>query len=68
MNLSSRRQFLRDLGLGAAVLPLVSGLPGLRADPAPARRQRLILCFTPNGVVPEEFWPCLLYTSPSPRD
>jgi hypothetical protein len=57
MNSPSRRGFLRDLGLSAAVLPFVAGLLGLRATPTPAPRQRLILVFSPNGVVPTEFWP-----------
>jgi hypothetical protein len=63
-----RREFLRGLGLSAAALPLVSAMPGLGlADAAQdgtagagtthARRQRLIVVFSPNGTVPQNFWP-----------
>lgn len=55
MNATSRRQFLRDLGLTAAALPLVAGLPSLRAASAP--KQRIVFLFTPNGTVPPHFWP-----------
>jgi hypothetical protein len=55
----SRRQFLRDLGIGAAALPFVAGLPDLRADQAVASkpRKRLVIMFSPNGTLPNEFWP-----------
>lgn len=51
-----RRDFLRDLGLSAAAIPFVAGLPGLRAESA-ARRKRLVIMFTPNGTLPDRFWP-----------
>lgn len=54
---SSRRQFLRDLGVSAAALPFLSGLPGLSAAEGGARKQRLIIMFSPNGTIPWEFWP-----------
>ncbi len=52
-----RRQFLRDLGISAAALPFLAGLPSVTGAPAPQRRQRLIIMFSPNGTVPTEFWP-----------
>lgn len=52
-----RRQFLRDLGISAAALPFLSGLPSLTGAPAPQKRQRLIIMFSPNGTLPNEFWP-----------
>ena len=53
-----RRQFLRDLGLSAAALPFVTGLPGLRAaEDSSSARKRLIIMFSPNGTLPGEFWP-----------
>ena len=52
-----RRQFLRDLGLSAATLPFLSGLPSLTGAPTPQRRQRLIIMFSPNGTLPQDFWP-----------
>ena len=50
---------LRNLGIGAAVLPLVANLPSLcLAGPQPqGRKQRLVVMFSPNGVVPPTFWP-----------
>lgn len=52
-----RRQFLRNLGVSAAVLPFVAGLPQLRAGQQPRRKQRLVVVFSPNGIVPKTFWP-----------
>ncbi len=58
MSLKNRREFIRDLGLSSAVAPLLLGLPGLaNAAVAEKRRQRLIIMFSPNGVVPGAFWP-----------
>ena len=52
-----RRQFLRDLGISAAALPFLSGLPSLTGAPTPQRRQRLVIMFSPNGTLPNDFWP-----------
>lgn len=52
----SRRQLLQ---LGAAAAGVL-GLPLLRPEQAAAasgRAQRLLIVFTPNGTVPEMFWP-----------
>lgn len=54
----SRREFLRHLGVSAAVLPFAFNLPGLAwANSTPARKQRLVVLFSPNGVIPSAFWP-----------
>lgn len=54
---NTRREFLRDLGIGAAALPFVLNLPSL-AQAAPERKkQRLVIMFSPDGVVPPTFWP-----------
>jgi len=53
----NRRQFLRNLGVSAAALPFLAGLPSLTGAPLPQRRQRLIIMFSPNGTLPGEFWP-----------
>ena len=55
----NRRRFLRDLGIGVAALPFLTGLPSLfAAEGAGARpRKRLIVMFSPNGTLPDEFWP-----------
>ena len=56
-DLVRRREFLRDLGVSAAAAPFVLGLPGLARGDEKARRQRLVVVFSPNGVVPTTFWP-----------
>lgn len=53
----NRRQFLRDLGISAAAFPFLAGLPSITGAPAPQRRQRLVIMFSPNGTLPNEFWP-----------
>ena len=53
----SRRQFLRDLGISAAAMPLLLNLPSLGFANQQARKQRLVVLFSPNGIVPDAFWP-----------
>ena len=58
MTLPTRRRFLRALGLSAALTPFVGGLSSAVAAARPvASRKRLVLVFSPNGTVPDEFWP-----------
>jgi hypothetical protein len=52
-----RRDFLRDLGLSAAMWPFVLNLPSLGFASAGTRKRRLVVVFSPNGVVPATFWP-----------
>ncbi|WP_029246585.1 DUF1552 domain-containing protein [Schlesneria paludicola] len=54
---TSRREFLRNLGVSAATLPFVMNLPSLGFANQTARKQRLVIMFSPNGVVPPTFWP-----------
>jgi Protein of unknown function (DUF1552) len=54
---SSRREFIRDLGIGAAALPFILNLPSLGFANQQRRKQRLIVMFSPNGVVPSTYWP-----------
>jgi hypothetical protein len=57
MNAIHRRQFIKSVGLSAASLPFLLGLPSLGLA-SPARpRQRLIVMFSPNGTIPRAFWP-----------
>src|SRR5437016_1152705 len=57
MNAIRRRQFIKQLGLSAASLPFLMGLPSLGLA-SPARpRQRLIIMFSPNGTIPPAYWP-----------
>jgi hypothetical protein len=54
---SSRREFIRDVGIGAAALPFILNLPSLGFANQKRRKQRLVVMFSPNGVVPSAFWP-----------
>jgi len=54
---NTRRQFLRDVGLSAAVAPFILNLPSLGFANQLRRKQRLVVMFSPNGVVPGAFWP-----------
>ncbi|MCE9607185.1 MAG: DUF1552 domain-containing protein [Planctomycetia bacterium] len=54
---TSRREFVRKLGLSAAAVPYVLNLPSLGFANQRARKQRLVVVFSPNGVVPKTFWP-----------
>lgn len=55
--INTRRDFLRDLGLSAAALPFISNLPCLASPYAGKRKQRLVIMFSPDGIVPKTFWP-----------
>jgi hypothetical protein len=52
-----RREFIRDLGLGVGAIPFILNLPSLAFANQQARKQRLVIMFSPNGVVPWNFWP-----------
>lgn len=57
---TSRRQFLSTLGISAAAMPFVLNLPSLSfgsEQAPPTRKKRLIIMFSPNGIVPKNFWP-----------
>ncbi len=58
---SSRREFLTNAGISAAAANLMLSLPSLsrgsEASAATARRQRIVFIFSPNGVIPQHFWP-----------
>jgi hypothetical protein len=53
----TRREFIRDLGIGSAALPFVLNLPSLGFANQQHRKQRLVIMFSPNGIVPSTFWP-----------
>src|SRR5262245_60325606 len=56
--MTTRREFLRTLGVGAAAAPFLLHLPSLGyAKASAASRQRLVVMFSPNGVIPKTFWP-----------
>jgi Protein of unknown function (DUF1552) len=53
----SRRDFLREFGIGAASLPFLMNLPSLGFANQGVRKKRLVVMFSPNGVIPSNFWP-----------
>ena len=55
--ISSRREFIRDLGIGAAAVPFILNLPSLGFANQATRKNRLVIMFSPNGVIPSAFWP-----------
>jgi hypothetical protein len=58
----SRRELLRRLGVGSAVLPFLGNLPSFAAIGSTAPKKRLVIVFSPDGVVKKNFWP----TEPGP--
>ncbi|MBC8140205.1 MAG: DUF1552 domain-containing protein [Armatimonadetes bacterium] len=54
---NTRREFIQNLGVSAAVLPFLSNLPCFAAPNRSARKQRLVIIFSPDGIVPSTFWP-----------
>ena len=57
MKIHNRRRFLRDLGLSGAALPFLAGLPGLQGKESTSTKQRLVVMFSPNGTLPNQYWP-----------
>ena len=54
----SRRDFLLKTGISAAAANLMFSLPSLGlASANKERKQRLVFIFSPNGVIPDHFWP-----------
>ena len=55
----SRRNILRTLGIAPTALPFLSNLSSVAADTNTEHKtkQRLVIVFTPDGVVKENFWP-----------
>jgi hypothetical protein len=53
----SRRELLRRLGVGSSVLPFLGNLPSFASARSAALKQRLVIVFSPDGVVKKDFWP-----------
>jgi Protein of unknown function (DUF1552) len=53
----TRRSFIRKLGLGTAALPFLGNLTSLGLASPTRRKQRLVVIFSPNGVIPSTFFP-----------
>ena len=54
---TNRRDFIRTVGASALALPFVGNLPSLGFVNSTQRKQRLVVVFSPNGIVPKNFWP-----------
>lgn len=54
---TSRRAFLKKAGISVAAANLAMNLPSLSGAGTARRKQRLIFVFSPNGVIPQHFWP-----------
>jgi len=52
-----RREFIKRVGISAAALPFLTGLPSLGLASPVRPRQRLVVMFSPNGTIPSAFWP-----------
>lgn len=57
MTYTTRRQLLRRLGVGVAAFPFLCNLGSLGFAREGVRKKRLVIMFSPNGVVPNAFWP-----------
>ena len=55
----TRRDILKSLGISPTALPFLSNLSSVAADANGAQetKRRLVIVFTPDGVVKENFWP-----------
>lgn len=57
-NQLSRRDFLQKTGISVAAANLLMGLPSFGwASDAKAQKKRVVFVFSPNGVIPDHFWP-----------
>lgn len=57
-SLIRRRDFLAKTGISAAAAQLAMNLPSFaQAGEIARRKQRVIFVFSPNGVIPQHFWP-----------
>lgn len=58
---ATRREFLIRSGVSVAAANLMMNLPSLGwaagQTSDPTRKQRLVFVFSPNGVIPQHFWP-----------
>ena len=58
-NFINRRSALKKLGLSSLSLPILSQSTNLFGEQKPisSPKQRLIVMFSPNGTIPNQFWP-----------
>ncbi len=57
--ITSRREFLQKTGVSFAAANFLFSLPSLgwAASASTNKKKRLVFVFSPNGVIPEHFWP-----------
>jgi len=57
--ITSRREFLIKTGVSAAAANFLFSLPSLgwAAASGTPKKKRLVFIFSPNGVIPDHFWP-----------
>lgn len=53
---TNRRRFLQQLGISAGAAPFLAGLPLFGKENA-GPKKRLVIMFSPNGTIPDQFWP-----------
>ncbi|MEN9671941.1 MAG: hypothetical protein RL553_206 [Planctomycetota bacterium] len=53
----NRRSFIKNAGISAAAFPFLGNIDALALPGKGAPKQRMVIFFSPNGVVPESFWP-----------
>ena len=53
----SRREFAKSFGIASASVPFLLNLGSVVRANSQATKQRLIVVFSPNGVIPPNFWP-----------
>ncbi len=60
--ITSRRDFLAKTGVSAAAANFLFGLPSLgwAAAGGTPKKKRIVFIFSPNGVIPDHFWPSQL--------
>ncbi|XZE34517.1 DUF1552 domain-containing protein [Pirellulaceae bacterium SH501] len=56
---TSRREFLVNTGVSAAAANFLFSLPSLgwAASSGTPKKKRMVFIFSPNGVIPDHFWP-----------
>ncbi|XZE45028.1 DUF1552 domain-containing protein [Pirellulaceae bacterium SH467] len=59
---TSRREFLVNTGVSAAAANFLFSLPSLgwAASSGTPKKKRMVFIFSPNGVIPDHFWPSQL--------
>ncbi len=58
MSFQSRRDFLLRSGIGLAAANFAFSLPSLGfAASSQAAKKRIVFVFSPNGIIPDHFWP-----------